>query len=59
MFETYTCRNTYQLYKCRRNIEYFALLARTLSHVQLQFAGHLKRLLTTAIDSERFEVLKN
>ena len=30
-----------------------------IHNVQLQFAVHFKRLLLTAIDSERYEVLKN
>ena len=30
-----------------------------IHYVQLQFAVHLKWLLHTAIDSERYEVLKN
>ena len=58
MFETsYSCNNMYQLNKCHRNTEYFALLVRTLSqiiqNVKMHFTDHLKQLLCTVIDSKR------
>ena len=61
MVETsYTCRNMYQLGKGDKEYQIFCFACADpfalIHYAQLQFADHLKRLLHTAIDSERYKV---